>query len=249
MAPEEIRQMMDEARLLRHCAPIFFFPTDSLSPETIYANGTVGLVDTGEKKLLITCAHVWDGFLDFRLKHPSAQLAVTFSGGIGPPEILDRDPWALDRDLDLAVFTAKPDTWQMGLKTFYKIPSWPVPESVVGNAVAFQGFPGVGRRTSAFVGEFRYSFFGLGVSSVSRRRVMLSKSRGDRQLRDNAGNAIPPISIGGISGSPAYVLARMTNSPVVDFRLAGIVVEGSTSDGTVFLTHLSALRPDGTLAC
>src|SRR5688500_1009048 len=59
----DVRQMCDETELLHHCAPIFFLPAEGALPETIPNNGTVALIEDGQRQFLVTCAHVWDGFV------------------------------------------------------------------------------------------------------------------------------------------------------------------------------------------
>lgn len=227
--------------MLIHCAPIFFLPTESISPATICANGTVGLIDTGQKKLLVTCAHVWTGFEDLRLTHPSSQLAVIFASGYAKPERINKTNLIdFDAGLDLAVFEACPE-WNMGHKEFYRITRWPVPQAKVGQPIAFLGFAGTGRKTSAHWGQFSYSVFGLSVNCTSDRKLVTnSPSKGTLFFDD--GKPIGPIDIRGMSGSPAYVRDRKGG-----FNLAAFVQMGHMSDDSIFLTHASFLNPDGTL--
>lgn len=243
MTQLEVAQMVDEAELLTHCAPVFCLPTTIPRAETIHANGTVGLIDTGQKKLLVTCAHVWTEFENFRAKNPSAQLAVIFADGFGHPEYITNErPLDYDQDLDLAVFEAHPESWNMATKQFYRIDRWPVPKVRQGDLIAFLGFAGVGRHTGPGFGAFNYSFFGLSVTASSDRKVVLDDQTSSRKLFDNEGNSIPPMEMGGMSGSPAYVRSRWGT-----ISLAGFVQMGRTSDGMIFLTHAAFLNADGTL--
>ena len=233
--------MADEAQLLQHCAPVFFLPNESAWPGSIENNGTLGLIDTGLRKILVTCCHVWDGFVDFRSATHSARLATVFSNGFHPPVFLDAEPVSLSRDLDLAVFEARPENWDMGYKRFHRPDRWPIPRALAGQPVAFVGFAGEGRQCQGFMGEFQYSFFGLSISAASDRKLMLAQDR-SRVLRDNHGNLIPPMRMGGMSGSPAYLRSR-TGA----FSLAGFVQMGSSSEDDIFLTHASFVKPDGTI--
>lgn len=237
----EVWQMADEAQLLQHCAPIFFLPSESAGPGSIENNGTLGLIDTGQRTILVTCCHVWDGFLDYRATNRTARLATVFSNGFHRPAFLDSEPISVSRDLDLAVFEARP-VWDMGYKQFRHPDRWPIPRAVAGQPVAFVGFAGEGRLCQGFIGEFQYSFFGLSISAASDRKLMLAQDK-SRVLRDNQGNIIAPIRLGGMSGSPAYVRSRSGA-----FSLAGFVQMGRGSDDDIFLTHASFLHPDGTLS-
>src|ERR1700677_1878197 len=71
-------------------------------------NGTSCLVRTRTRRILVTCAHVWDGFDDFRRAHTGAQLwislgaddlplAPSFPLALSNPQLI-----AKDDSLDLA---------------------------------------------------------------------------------------------------------------------------------------------------
>src|SRR5205823_4786599 len=69
--------MLSEPEARKHCGPIFF--TRSLikpSKENIITNGSFGLVDSGTRKLLVTCHHVWEGFDDEHFKDPNVKMCV-----------------------------------------------------------------------------------------------------------------------------------------------------------------------------
>src|SRR6266545_1304555 len=227
----EAWQMADEAQLLRHCAPVFFLPCDGALPETIDNNGSMALIDGGQIRFLVTCCHVWEEFMDYRDRVPTARLATVFANGFGAPILLP-DPIDHDSDLDLAVFPAGSADWNLGTKQFYRPERWPIPKAKQGSAIAFVGFAGIGRNMQGTVGDFRYSFFGLSVSSVSDRKMVLGAGHSHRTLMDNNGQRVPPMRMGGMSGSPAY--ARAGNGL---FSLAGFVQMGALSNADIFLTH------------
>jgi len=240
----DIFDFADEAIMLLHCAPIFFMPAPDAKPSAICANATVALLDTGLKKVMVTCCHVWEEFLNFRVSTPTACLCTVFVSGWGQPIVIS-DEALIDSDagIDLVVLQASPEAWNMGYKEFYRIERWPIPKARVDDPIAFIGFPGGGRHTSDRVGNFTYSAFGLSVSDVSERKLLIAgKSNDKRGLFDNHGNRIPAILMGGLSGSPAYVRDGKAR-----FLLTGFVQMGRTSSDDIFLTHASFLNSDGTL--
>jgi hypothetical protein len=208
----------------------------------LFANATVALIDTGSKKLLITCAHVWHEFLDYRQGVPTARLYTIFANGFGFPIHLADEPLDVDQGIDLAVFEAKPENWDMGHKEFYRIDRWPIPKAKNGDPLIFLGFPGAARDTLSGFGNFQYASFGMIVSDVSDRKLVIVGRHSDGQLLDNFGNKVPPMSVGGLSGSPAYVRDGKAR-----FLLTGFVQMGRTSSDDIFLTHASFLNRDGTL--
>lgn len=242
MLPFDVDEFTDEAKMIRHCAPIFFTPSQNASPADIYANGTVALVDTGKKKLLITCFHVWEQFQEYKREVPGGCLCTVFANGFGHPINLVEEPLDQDAGIDLVVFEAKPALWNMGYKEFYRVERWPIPRAKANDPIAFVGFPGACRNTTADFGNFGYSSFGLVVSDVSDRKLVIAGRYSDGCLLDNDGNKLPPISMGGLSGCPAYVRDGKAR-----FLLAGFVQMGRTSCDDLFLTHATFLNPDGTL--
>lgn len=239
----EACQMTDELHLLHHCAPVFFLPEQGALPGTIKNNGTLALIDGGQRTFLVTCCHVWDGFIDYRNRVSTARLASVFADGFGAPILLAEERLIdCDRELDLAVFEASPADWNCGHKEFYRPDRWPIPCAKQGSPIAFVGFAGAGRHAQGAIGDFRYSAFGLTVTSSSDRKMVLAMDQSHGQLRDNDGQPTSAMPMGGLSGSPAYVRS-MTGR----FSLAGFVQMGQTSDDDIFLTHASFLNQDGTL--
>jgi len=51
----------------------------TMYPEQMIHNGTFSLIDTGERKFLVTCHHVWKAYLDFRHKDPDAKLGINLA--------------------------------------------------------------------------------------------------------------------------------------------------------------------------
>ncbi len=239
----EFEAYVDEAQLIRHCAPVFFLPSPDPTPAGITTNGTVGLIDTGDKELLVTCQHVWAGFQKFKTEHLTARLATVFANGFGHPVTIPESA-LIDADaaLDLATFEATPEQWDMGSKEFFKTIRWPIPRARRGNPLIFLGFAGEGRRTSSTFGLFSYSSFTLSVADSSDRKIVVAKGGGRHELIGRDGKPMPPMAMGGLSGSPAYVLKGLGC-----FELAGFVQMGETSADDIFLTHASFLNRDGTI--
>jgi hypothetical protein len=241
-AREYAADFADDAKMLTHCVPIFMLPTGAPVPSTIYANGTAALIKTGIRKVIVTCEHVWSGFLKFRAENTDAHLAIVFQNGRGLPIwINDSSLIDSDQDLDLAVFDAGILNGTFGFKEFYKIDRFPIFDPKPKQPISFVGFPGEARQVSEISGNFGYSSFGLTVSDVSDSLIVLA-STDRRILRNNAGLQVPPIDIGGMSGAPAY--ARTSSG---GFHLAGFVRAGDTSNTDIRLSKASFLRKDGSL--
>ena len=230
-----------EATLLSHCAPVFFVPSPTARPPAIRANGTVALVDTGQRKLVVTCSHVWDEFQKYKQEVPMACLCSVFANGWGYSVRLPEQPLNIDREIDLVVFEAMPGSWKMGCKEFYRVERWPIAKVAVNDKIEFMGFPGKYRKTAVYSADFGASYFEFRVLDVSDRQI-LSAGAGDHRFLDNDGKEVPPIEMGGLSGSPGYVRDGKGR-----LSLIGFVQKGEMSSGYLFLTHAAFLRRVGTL--
>jgi hypothetical protein len=169
-------------------------------------------------------------------------LAVVFrTGSRLPIRILDTSLIDRDEKLDLAVFEAHFSDDDLGFKQYYRIHRFPIPEPRPGQPISFIGFPGEARRAIENVGLFAYCSFGITVSDISDSMILLANSD-PRFLRDNSGNPISPIDIGGMSGAPAY-----TRPWSGGFNLVGFVRAGDTSASSIRLSKASFIQKDGTL--
>jgi hypothetical protein len=237
-----VSNFTDEAKMLTHCAPVFFMPSVTSLPTNILANGTVALVDTGSRRILVTCAHVWLEFLKFREQNAGAMLSIKFQYGRGAlTGILDAALIDCDEQLDLAVLATNLPEAILGHKEFFQIQRFPIADPKPRQPISFLGFPGEARRVSETDVSFGYASFGLTVSDVSDSQILLANND-PRVLRDGAGRLASPINVGGMSGAPAY-----TRTVSGGFNLAGFVRAGNTSDSDIRLSKASFLQQDGQL--
>lgn len=237
-----ISDFVDEAKMLTHCTPIFFMPSTTSSPTGIAANGTVALIDTGTRRILVTCAHVWSEFLAFREKNNGAILSMVFRYGRGPlTGILDAALIDCDEQLDLAVFASDLSDDILGDKKFFQVHRFPIVDPKPHQPISCVGFPGEARRVSETDMQFGYASFGLTVTDVSTSQILLANND-PRLLRDGGGKLTAAINVGGMSGAPAHVRTASGG-----FNLAGFVRAGNTSDSDIRLSKASFLRQDGRL--
>jgi hypothetical protein len=237
----DLQQFIIEGEMLLYCGPLVFLREGKPKPMQADSNGTFGLVDTGSKKLLVTCQHVWDGFETFRQRNPAARMGLLL--GTGTPILMpDKPPFASDRDLDLAVFDFEELLPYATHRKFYPVQKFPIERVHPGDIVAFLGYPGEGKQLSEFVGNFEYSSFGFSVTAVGDLAFTIQKGDDRRHLVDNAGRNVSDFELRGISGSPCYRLSRALKP-----QLVGFVKEGHSTDSSFFVAHASFIQPDGTL--
>jgi hypothetical protein len=59
-----------------YSGPIFFTKSLKTPLGNVTNNGSFGLVDTGKRKLLVTCHHVWQRFQEERGKEPELKMCI-----------------------------------------------------------------------------------------------------------------------------------------------------------------------------
>ena len=59
-----------EPQVRQYCGVIYFTRSLERAQGNVTANASFGLVDTGSKKLLVTCHHVWAEFQKARIESP-----------------------------------------------------------------------------------------------------------------------------------------------------------------------------------
>jgi hypothetical protein len=225
-----------EERLFKHCGSLVFV-TSLTPPIEVLRNGTYGLVDTGKKKVVVTCHHVWNYLQEAQLKYPKAEIAMTLAPGhsfaVSGAEIIDADP-----ELDIVIVDPKLPDENFFQKEFFRISNQPTAPIQAGEAIAFVGYPEAGFVCSDNRGTFRSSFFALHVSGVNDRAVLLLNDRNDRRFVGLYGEPLDPIKMSGISGSPAYRVGAS------GLELIGLVKEGFNNEGLIKLAKI-CLNPDG----
>ncbi len=144
-----------EGEILGYCGPLFFSRSAELRPADVAANGSFGLVDTGERNLLVTCCHVVEDFDSQKAENPELQMAVLLGGGY--PVALDRSLLIdADRGLDLAIFDMAPLLPHCSFRNFYPTFQKPPPALKPHDILAFLGYIGEYRVTSTAGANFGY---------------------------------------------------------------------------------------------
>jgi hypothetical protein len=242
--------------LFRYCGPIFVAPALNSYPEQMIGSGTYSLIDTGKKRLLITCCHVWDEYEKQHDTNSEAILAISF--GDDNSCVAFKDPKnhrvSINRDLDLVVLEFEPEEIKVShQKKWFKISDWPISRIEKGNHIVTLGFPGAWRRTTSIECVFRRVVIPFAVTDVSNYSIAaFADGKNDQVLNDMKN------SLGGISGSPAYRFNENKELCLIGFVKSGVEMDDApnrkyqTSPDSplpaVFLTHASFLQPDGSLS-
>jgi Trypsin-like peptidase domain len=230
----------------RCSAPIWASESIAALPLTVDHNGTCGFVDTGTRRLVLTAAHVVDKYHELKTRHPAAVLAINLGAGctvaLTEPDVIDSDA-----EFDIASI-GFPQLDQQSTphdKMYFPARTWPIPRAKAGDLVAFVGFPGERRRTTAAWGSFEPIGAGFIVSSASDRNIVLADESGTMSFETSPGAQMSTVRLGGFSGTPVF-LVEPGGPQIIGVLRAGSESIGRGAGNTVFLTPTYFLKPDGT---
>jgi len=230
--PKIYLEWVVEPEVRQFCGPIFF----TRSTATAYGvnnNGTFGLVDTGKRKLLITCYHVWDGFQKARLESPELKMCIIL--GQGNPIVFAPDrPIGEDQKIDIATFDMEPFLTVCGERKFYPLHRNPPRKINRGDVAYLIGFPGHFRRVAEFGAGvvFGRQSFGVVVDD--------SNCSGSQFISDISNLKIKQSEITGISGCPCFLVREYWPIQLVGFTTKSAM-------NLLTFTHARCVNPDGTI--
>ncbi len=230
-------KFLHEPQIKPCCGPLFFARSTEIATGNVTANGSFGLVDTGQRKLLVTCHHVWADYQKACRDDPEFKLLVCLDHNspvvLGSNQLIDQN-----ETLDIAIFDMASLLGACSGRKFYPINENPPRKVTKGDRVYFLGYPGVFRSATeegVSFGRMRYAVNASAVSgSYFFADISKSKSIYDQKLKSKED------LYGGISGSPCFLVRR--DRPV---HLLGFA--NSISMRILRFTHASCLNPDGTI--
>jgi hypothetical protein len=220
-----------EPHVRQFCGPVFFTKSLESAKGNIIANGSFGLVDTGERKLLVTCHHVWKEFQNARLTNATLQMGICLD--VSNPVVFDPvSPIDENQELDLATFDISSLTAACQGRKFYSLAENPPRNVADEDRLFFIGFPGKNREVRESDGALGFvrAPFAVLVCSVSKWKF----------LADISGLAIPPHDFGGISGCPCFLIRENRTPQLVGFAT-------SVWSDCLSITHAKCLNRDGTI--
>lgn len=222
------------------CAPVYWYRNAETRPLEICDSGTVTFINTGERIIGVTAAHVVDGAVK-----AAAGYDVTIQ--IMDARIEYLDVIGIDRRLDLATIAFERRHLDAMGKTISPLTGWPplVPEE--GRGIMLAGYPGADRIIAAPKDVIWGLCTILGIARrVSDEQItwLLEREHGvsDGKIPD-----LPPNhKLGGISGGPLVGWFE-TKGGLAYPRLCGIVSEASAEFENVIAKRADFIRADGTI--
>jgi len=234
----------DEAAnfLAKHILPLGLKGSSNLLPWDGAKRATLTLLRLRERNVFVTCFHVLEMLREMQKSESSAEMVAYLSSASG---LIELKGYSLidynEHSLDVAIFkAAEDDVYLPGMK-FIDYESSFLADPILGEGVYIVGYPAANVDVNPEVSIFGFMYICFRVSSVSERQVILANENGSWSFLDYDAPPRARIFLGGISGSPAFVIRDHKA------RFIGIVTNCSERDQTIMISKLGCLNPDGTL--
>jgi hypothetical protein len=232
--------------LSKHTLPLGLKASSSNQPWAKTDRATFTLLWTGQRHVFATCFHVLKRLQEMQKMNPLAEIVAY----MGIPSDLTKTKFAelngftlLDysKRLDVAVFRGLEDTVELPGFHFIDYESSYLADPVVGEPVSIVGYPGVNVTVTQKNAGFGFMHIGLMASCVSEQRIILANEHGGRRFTHYDDPTCSKITLGGLSGSPAFVYRDQIP------RFVGVVTDSSDKDQTIIISRLGCIKRDGTL--
>ena len=236
------------------CGPLFFATSLEKGKGNVVDNGSFALVGTSKKDLLVTCYHVWNGFLNKRKENPGLKLCACFDDKYPVPictlpDGTENKPIDKNEKLDIAVFDLEPFKAYCGKHKMCAILNSEQQIQIKEkDAVGIVGHPGRFRvEVEQGISFGREPYVGF-ISSISGYKFLVDFTRVmdfDRNLLVKKWDKENAVT-GGISGSPCFFIQPNYQPSLIGFVTDHVGWE-SVPENYVQVTMSSCINEDGTL--
>lgn len=228
--------------LLPYVVGLLLLPNSETGPTNVIFSGSGTLIDTGTRRILVTCWHVWRRFKEIAQKCPKVRIGMSRGieremANITNLELIDKD-----EGLDLAILDAgDPDLIAGTRRRFLECSSWPPPRPKVGEFLHAMGYPGCERKTAPDLENLQLVTCTVAdfIVNVGDRNISIADEENIREVFGDRQSLQEGFRMDGMSGCPAYVIR---DSP----ELVGIVYEANEAlNGIVIAVHADFIMSDG----
>src|SRR5438445_12689157 len=99
----EIELLILEAQTKGSVGPLFFASPPYSVMDSVSASASFALVDVGQRKVLVTCSHVWEDFENKKRQNPALGIFLQLTGPC-THRLSDNQLIDCDKSLDVATF-------------------------------------------------------------------------------------------------------------------------------------------------
>lgn len=230
--------------LSRYVLPLGIKTNEADLPWEKMNRGCFSLINTGERDVFVTCHHVLEHYENLLSENENAEIVAYAQNA---PVLIELYGFSIkdkNRDpLDMAIFVGSEDSAQIPGSQFFELRR-PGPVLKEGDPILVVGYPAVNVSVSNTFAEFGIMQFLVRASSVSDQRIVLANEFGDRIYNDfcDPPRSREEVPLGALSGCPAFHIGEDG-----EYSLVGIVTDGEHESGTILISRIDCLLPDGTI--
>lgn len=221
------------------CAPIYWFDLEDAQAR-ILNSGTVTFVQTPERVIGITAAHVVRGYLNDRETHRVCLQVMD--------AVVDQiDIIAISDENDIATIVIKNPLFDTIGKNIEPLTCWPPKVPQEGYGIMLAGYPGIDRVVPTHL-EVNWGLFtAIGVSRrVTERQITWVVER-DHAIQTDVMPSLPAHHLlGGISGGPLIAFFETANY-LSYYVIAAIVSQSHEGLENVVAKRADCIRADGSI--
>jgi hypothetical protein len=213
---------------LKFAVPAYFGIRPQLGEPARVNSGTASLVRIGGQPYALTCSHVLEAY-----RESLAKGACIFQIGNCEIDLLTQLK-VEDKKLDYALIglteaQGKEISMPVGPfdgKFFCEVDQWPPGDVMIGDFVAFGGFPGKLRKAMSF-DELSFGSFSSGASRVASVGEDYLVSQFEREFWVKHGHEAEPETIRGMSGGPVFAIRHNEESGIMTYEFIGHIYQFS----------------------
>src|SRR5438128_2744949 len=235
---DQIELLILEAHTTGSVGPLFFASPPYSVADSVSASASFALVDVGQRKVLVTCSHVWEDFKEKNRQNPALGIFLRLTGPC-TDRLSDNQLIDCDKSLDVVTFDMGPMLAVCEGRKFFPLTRHPSSRVKKGDCLVCYGYPGVFRTGTEQGLKIGHVCYTICVSDVSGVRFLadISKARPDGPPEVVERCSSNPH--GGMSGSPCFLV------PGDPPKLVGFVTE--VGMGSLWFTDARRLNLDGTI--
>jgi hypothetical protein len=221
------------------CAP-FWWSLGEPGAARILHNGTICYINTGERRIGVTAAHVYDKYCKDLEEFGPAAIECQIAGSTIYPEkhLIDRST-----EWDLATLNI-PEVFvgasARNPKTHHHPPMWPTARLQKSDVVLYGGFPGVLREEKGNIAELPFQWVAGRARDITEQNILLEPDFENMDWQGTETNSNP----GGWSGGPVF--RSVEDGLIARLELVGFIYE-FPFDQAVLARHSDAVLADGLL--
>lgn len=215
--------------------------------ETLPANGSISLIQIGDQKYGITCAHVIREYEKRCALDPNTAFQIARQV-IKPLDLLID----INDKADIATLNFKDCIFgysidNIGIGTsFYQTPSWPPADLEIGDRIGIADFPGENKfEKNGKLWLATCSISAQPITDIDQHRIVIAFDRDTWYYTPGQIEKGVPRGLGGMSGGPAFLFHDLTTKGLLYAEFIGIVEKQMEMMDILCISRASQIEYNG----